>query len=69
LSKLEIKDTTVRPRPASYLDIQLKFHSEGGVKANLYDKSDYLNFSIVNFPFICCNIPPAPEYGVYIYFS
>ena len=27
---------------------------------------DYLNFSIVNFPFICSNLPAAHEYGVYI---
>jgi hypothetical protein len=25
-----------------------------------------LNFPIVNFPFICSNIPSAPAYGVYI---
>jgi hypothetical protein len=24
------------------------------------------NFPIMNFPFICCNIPTAPAYGVYI---
>ena len=24
------------------------------------------NFPIVNFPFICSNIPAAPAYGVYI---
>jgi hypothetical protein len=26
----------------------------------------YLNFPIVNFPFICSNIAAAPAYGVYI---
>jgi len=26
----------------------------------------YLNFPIVNFPFICSNIPAAPAYGEYI---
>ena len=31
-----------------------------------YDKIDDLNFSIVNFPFVCSNIPAAPAYGVYI---
>jgi hypothetical protein len=31
-----------------------------------YDKRDYFNFPIVNFPFICSNIPAAPGYGVYI---
>ena len=30
-----------------------------------YDKRDDFNFPIVNFPFICSNIPVAPAYGVY----
>ena len=32
----------------------------------LCDRRDDLNFPIVNFSFICRNIPAAPEYGVYI---
>jgi len=31
-----------------------------------YDKRDDFNFPIVNFPFMCSNIPAAPAYGVYI---
>jgi hypothetical protein len=38
----------------------------GAVKnENLRQKDDF-NFPIVNFPFICSNIPAAPAYGVYI---
>ena len=36
------------------------------VTTKLYDKRDDFNFPIVNFPFICSNIPAAPAYGVYI---
>jgi hypothetical protein len=36
------------------------------VVTKLYDKKDDFNFLIVNFPFICSNIPAAPAYGVYI---
>ena len=36
------------------------------VKNELYDKRDDNIFSIVNFPFICSNIPTAPAYRVYI---
>jgi hypothetical protein len=36
-------------------------------RAKLYDKRDVFNFPIVNFPFICSNIPAAPAYGVYIF--
>ena len=32
----------------------------------IYDKKDDFNFPIVNFPFICSDIPAAPAYGVFI---
>ena len=32
----------------------------------VYDKRDDFNFKIVNFPFLCSNIPSRPAYGVYI---
>jgi hypothetical protein len=62
--ELEIKDTT--DRSASYLDLHLEIDSEGRFRTKLYDKKDYFNFPIVNFLFICCNIPVVPAYGVYI---
>jgi hypothetical protein len=60
--ELEIKDTTDTDRSASYLEID----SEGRLRTKIYDKRDDFNFPIVNFPFICSNIPAAPAYGVYI---
>ncbi len=36
---------------------------------NSYNKGDGLNFPIVNFPFICSNIPIATAYGIYIYIN
>jgi hypothetical protein len=53
--ELEIKDTTGTDSSASYFDI-----------TKPYDKRDDFNFPIVNFLFICSNIPAAPAYGVYI---
>jgi hypothetical protein len=35
------------------------------LRTKLYDKWYDFNFPIVNFPFICSNIPAAPAYGVY----
>jgi disulfide oxidoreductase YuzD len=64
--ELEIKDTTDTDRYASYLDIDLEIDSEGRFRTKIYDKRDYVNFPVVNFPFICSNIPAAPAYGVYI---
>ena len=56
--ELEIKDTTDTDRSASYL--------EGRLRTKLYDKRDDFNIPIVNFPFICSNIPAAPAYRIYI---
>ena len=64
--ELEIKDTTDTNRSASYLDLHLEIDSEGRLRTKLYHKRDDFNFPIVNFPFICSNIPAAPAYGVYI---
>ena len=32
----------------------------------MYEKRDDFDFCIVNFPYICSNIPVSPAYGVYI---
>ena len=64
--ELEIKDTTDTDRSASYLDLHLKIDSEVRLRTKLYDKRDGFSFPIVNFPFICSNIPAAPAYRVYI---
>ena len=64
--ELEIKDTTDTDKSASYLDLHLKIDSEGQLRTKLYDKRDDFSVLIVNFPFICSNIPAAPAYGVYI---
>ena len=63
------KDTTDIDRSALYLDLHLEVDSEGRLITKLYDKRDDFNFPIVNFPFICSNIPAAPAYGVCIYIS
>jgi hypothetical protein len=64
--ELEIKDTTDTDRSTSYLDLHLEIDSEWWLRTKLYDKRDDIIYPIVNFPFICSNIPAAPAYGVYI---
>ena len=64
--EFEIKDTTDTDASASYLDLHLEVDSERRLRTKLSDKRDDFNFPIVNFPFICSNIPAAPAYGVYI---
>ena len=51
-----LKCTTVSPVCMSSLDIDI----------SIFDKRDNFNFDIVNFPFLSCNIPTSPAYGVYI---
>ena len=61
--EFEIKDTTDTCRSALYLDLHLEIDSEVRIRTKLLDD---FNFLIVNFPFICSNIPAAPVYGVYL---
>jgi hypothetical protein len=64
---LEIKDTTDTERSASYLDPHIEVDSEGRLRMKLHDKRDDFKIPIMNFPFICSNIPAAPAYVVYIF--
>ena len=61
-----IKDTTNTDTSTLYLDLHLKIDSERRSRTKLYDIRDDFNFPIVNFPFICSNIPATPAYRVYI---
>ena len=65
-AELEIKDTTDAHNHASYLDLLLSFDHNNRLQVKLYDKRDDFDFNIVNFPFLCSNIPLSPAYGVYI---
>jgi hypothetical protein len=65
-SELEIKNTTESSTSASYLDILLNINADGKLTTQLYDKRDDFSFTIVNFPYICSNIPLSPAYKVYI---
>jgi hypothetical protein len=40
--------------------------TNGKITTQLYDKRDDFNFSIVNIPYLCSNIPASLAYGVYI---
>jgi hypothetical protein len=64
--ELKIKDTTESDEPASYLDILSNIDSNDRLTTILYDKRDDFHFAIINFPFLCSNIPLSPAYGTYI---
>ena len=43
---------------ASYIDLHIEIDNEDRL-TKLYDKRNGFNFSILNFPFMCSNIPAA----------
>ena len=53
-------------KSTSYLDCFLEIDNSGKLSIQLYDKGDYFNFPIVNYPFLCGNIPASPAYGVFV---
>ena len=64
-TELTLKKTTECTSRLSYLDISISIYS-GRYITELYDKRDNFNFEIVNFPYMCSNIPVRPTYGVYV---
>ena len=62
--ELKIKDTTDTMKSTSYLNILFRDRRKG--KTELYDKRHDFPLRIVNFPFICGNIPHMhlAAYGV-----
>ena len=51
---------------ADYLDLTFIIDSGSKLSTRQYDKRDDFDFHIVNFPYLCSNIPSGPSYGVYI---
>ena len=64
-SELTLKKTTESDSQISYLDISISIYN-GRYSTEVYDKRDSFSFDIVNFPYMCSNIPTKPTYGVYV---
>jgi hypothetical protein len=67
--KLKIKNTTDTESGISdsYLESLLNIGSNDRLKTTLYDKRDGFNLAIVNFPYVCSNMPLSSAYDVYIF--
>ena len=63
--ELKLKRTTESEDNLSYLDLSIKICS-GKYVTEVYDKRDSFQFNIVNYPYMCSNIPVKPTYGVYV---
>ena len=61
--KLDIKETTETDSSSSFLDINLKFDTNGHLSTKLYDKRDDFNIVI---PHLSSHSPTAPTCGIYI---
>ena len=64
-AELEIKDTTETITSVSYVDLLLSIWRDCQLHTSIYDKRDYFNIHITNFPFLSMNSPSSPAYGVF----
>ena len=64
-SELQLNKANTLDTEASFLDLHLSI-SNGFVSSKIYDKRDDFDFDIVYFPFLDCDVPRRPSYGVYI---
>ena len=60
--ELTLKRTT---ESDTTLDVSISI-CQGNFITEVFDKRDNFNFDIVNYPYMCSNIPTKPTYGVYI---
>ena len=63
--ELQLNNANTSDTEASVLDLHLSI-SNGFVSSKINDKRDDFDFDIVNFPFLDCDVPHRPSYGVYI---
>lgn len=50
---------------ASFLDIDIEIQDRKFI-TSLYDKRKVFNFQIINYPFLCGNVPRRQSYGVFL---
>ena len=64
-SELQLNKANVSDTEALFLDLHLSI-SDVFVKTKIYDKRDYFDFDIGNFPLLEGDVPRSTSYGVYI---
>ena len=64
-TELQVNKTNIFATEVPYLDLNLAIIN-GIVSSKIYDKRDYFDFEIVNFPFLHGDVPRFPSYRVYI---
>ena len=64
-SELQLNKAYTSDTKAVFLDLHMSI-SNDIVSSKIYDKLDDLDFEIVNFTFLDCDVPRSTSYGVYI---
>ena len=64
-TELQLNKANSSDTEAPFLDLNFPT-TNGIVSSKIYDKRDYFNFEIVNFPFLDGDVPRSPSYGVCI---
>ena len=65
LSEIQLNKANTSDTEVAFLDLHLSI-SNDIVSTKIYDKRDYFDFEIVNFPFLDGDVPRSTSYGVYI---
>ena len=63
-AELQLYKANASDTETAFLDSNLAFHIYI-VSTKIYDKRDDFNFDVVNFPFLNCDVPQRPSYGIY----
>lgn len=66
-NELRLNKANTSEKQANLLDLNLSTEN-GFVTTKLYDKSEDLDFNIVNYSFVDCDVPRATSWG-FIYFT
>ena len=64
-SELQLNKANTSNTEAAFVELHLPI-SNGIVSTKIYDKRDYFDFEIVNFPFLDGDVPHSAYYRVYI---
>ena len=63
-TELQFNKANTSDKEHSFLDVNIKIIGSG-VHTCVYDKRDDLGFPIVKFPWLSCDVPRLPSYGVF----
>ena len=64
-SELQLNTTNSSKTGAQFWDLHLSI-LDGFISCTIFDKRDYFDFEIVNFPYLDEDVPCRASYGVYI---